>query len=154
MRNLQGYGFRRTFGTVCRQALLYRPGSVEIIFSRPLRVLLADDEEVVRFVVKEYLCGDGHTVVTAANGQQCLDRFHRAEFDVVILDRAMPGMNGDQVAVAIKQIKPETPTILLTGFGSIMQASGETPPGIDLVLAKPVTIAALRSALAKVVPAR
>jgi nitrogen fixation negative regulator NifL len=122
--------------------------------SRPLRVLLADDEEIVRLVVKEYLCGDGHTVVTAANGQECLDHFQRAEFDVVILDRAMPGMNGDQVAAAIKQIKPETPIILLTGFGSIMQASGEIPSGIDLVLAKPVTIAALRSALGKVVAAR
>jgi CheY-like chemotaxis protein len=121
--------------------------------SRPLRVLLADDEEIVRLVVKEYLRGDDHTVVTATNGQECLDHFQRGQFDVVILDRAMPGMNGDQVAAAIKQIKPETPIILLTGFGSIMQASGETPSGIDLVLAKPVTIAALRSALGKVVAA-
>jgi nitrogen fixation negative regulator NifL len=149
----KGTTFVLTLPTVTEQPPTKQTHSVPVA-SRPLRVLLADDEEVVRFVVQEYLRGDGHTVLTAANGQECLDRFRRAEFDVVILDRAMPGMNGDQVAVAIKQIKPETPTILLTGFGSIMQASGETPPGIDLVLAKPVTIAALRSALAKVVPAR
>ena len=124
------------------------------VASRPLRALLADDEEIVRLVVQEYLRGDGHTVVTAANGRECLDHFQRGEFDVVILDRAMPGMNGDQVAMAIKQIKPQTPIILLTGFGSIMQASGEMPSGIDLILAKPVTIAALRSALAKVVAAQ
>jgi CheY-like chemotaxis protein len=78
----------------------------------------------------------------------------KAAFDVVILDRAMPGLSGDQVAVAIKEFKPDLPVILLTGFGNMMQAAGETPPGIDLVLGKPVTIAGLRAALAQVVRSR
>ena len=46
------------------------------------------------------------------------------------------------------------PIILLTGFGNMMQAAGEKPPGVDLVLAKPVTIAGLQSALASVVAPR
>jgi nitrogen fixation negative regulator NifL len=118
---------------------------------RPLRALLVDDEEIVRQILCEYLVGDGHTVETAANGQEALDMLPKTAFDVVILDRAMPGLNGDQVAIAIKKLKPELPVILLTGFGNMMQAAGETPPGIDLVLGKPVTIAGLRSALAQVV---
>ncbi len=118
---------------------------------RPLRVLLVDDEDLVRRILNEFLIGDKHIVETAANGQQALDKFQRAEFDVVILDRAMPDMNGDQVAVAIKQLKPRTPIILLTGFGSMMQAAGEQPPGVDLVVGKPVTILGLREAVAKVV---
>ena len=118
---------------------------------RPLRVLLVDDEDLVRRILNEFLLGDKHIVETAANGQQALDKFQRAEFDVVILDRAMPDMNGDQVAVAIKQLKPRTPIILLTGFGSMMQAAGEQPPGVDLVVGKPVTILGLREAVAKVV---
>ncbi len=60
-------------------------------------------------------------------------------------------MNGDQIALAMKQLKPETPIILLTGFGSMMQAAGEQPPGVDLVVGKPVTILGLREAVAKVV---
>lgn len=121
---------------------------------RPLRVLLADDQDTVRQILCEYLVGDGHTVTTAANGSEGLEKFQSAEFDVVLLDRAMPGMSGDQVAAAIKQIKPEMPVILLTGFGNMMQASGEKPLGVDLVLAKPVTIAGLQSALASVVASR
>lgn len=148
-----GTTFVLTLPAVCEQSPTKEadaaPGA-----HRPLRVLLADDEEIVRHIVKEYLLGDGHCVVTATNGQEGLDQFQRGEFDVVILDRAMPGMSGDQLAVAVKQLKPETPVILLTGFGSIMQASGEEPPGVDLVLGKPVTIAGLRSALANVVPPR
>jgi nitrogen fixation negative regulator NifL len=118
---------------------------------RPLRVLLADDEEMVRQILREYLVGDGHTVEPATNGHEALDKLPKAAFDVVILDRAMPGLSGDQVAVAIKELKPELPVILLTGFGNMMQAAGEQPPGIDLVLGKPVTIAGLRAALAKVI---
>ncbi len=121
---------------------------------RPLRVLLVDDEGSVRQILREYLIGDEHVVETAANGREALDKLPKAAFDVVILDRAMPGLSGDQVAVAIKELRPELPVILLTGFGNMMQATGETPPGIDLVLGKPVTIAGLRSALAQVVKSR
>jgi nitrogen fixation negative regulator NifL len=121
---------------------------------RPLRVLLVDDEDIVRQILREYLVGDGHTVETAPNGRDALDKMPKAAFDVVILDRAMPGLSGDQVAVAIKEFKPDLPVILLTGFGNMMQAAGETPPGIDLVLGKPVTIAGLRAALAQVVRSR
>jgi nitrogen fixation negative regulator NifL len=118
---------------------------------RPLRVLLVDDEELVRRILNEFLLGDDHLVETAANGREALDKFQHAEFDVVILDRAMPDMNGDQVAVSIKHFRPQTPIILLTGFGSMMQAAGEQPPGVDLVVGKPVTILGLREAVAKVV---
>jgi CheY-like chemotaxis protein/anti-sigma regulatory factor (Ser/Thr protein kinase) len=121
---------------------------------RPLRVLLVDDEDIVCQILREYLVEDGHVVETAANGHEALDKLPKAAFDVVILDRAMPGLSGDQTALAIKELKPELPVILLTGFGNMMQAAGETPPGIDLVLGKPVTIAGLRSALAQVVKSR
>ena len=121
---------------------------------RPLRILLADDQDTVRQILREYLMVDGHTVTTATNGRDAFEIFQGAEFDVVVLDRAMPGMNGDQVAAAIKQLKPQLPVILLTGFGNMMQATGEKPCGVDLVLAKPVTIAGLQSALASVVASR
>jgi nitrogen fixation negative regulator NifL len=121
---------------------------------RPLRVLLVDDEDIVRQILREYLTEDEHVVETATNGREALDKLPKAAFDVVILDRAMPGLSGDQVAVAIKKLKPELPVILLTGFGNMMNAAGEMPPGIDLILGKPVTIAGLRSALAQVVKPR
>ncbi len=118
---------------------------------RPLRLLLVDDEDTVRQILREYLVGDGHSVETASNGRDALDAVVKAEFDIVLLDRAMPGLSGDQVAVAIKELKPDLPVVLLTGFGDMMKAAGEMPPGIDLILGKPLTIAGLRAALARVV---
>src|SRR5208283_5475450 len=61
------------------------------------RVLLVDDELIVRKVLNEYLIRDGHVVELAANGEDGLDKFRDGRFDLVILDRAMPGMSGDQV---------------------------------------------------------
>ncbi|HVM59962.1 MAG TPA: PAS domain S-box protein [Verrucomicrobiae bacterium] len=120
----------------------------------PLSVLLVDDEEIVRQILREYLEGDGHKVDSASNGPEALNKVPNGGFNLVILDRAMPGMSGDQVAVAIKEMQPDLPVILLTGFGNMMKAAGEIPTGVDLVIGKPVTIAGLREALAQVVKPR
>jgi PAS domain S-box-containing protein len=115
------------------------------------RVLLVDDEEVVRKVLNEYLIRDGHVVELAANGKDGLDKFRHGRFDVVILDRAMPDMSGDQVGAAIKHSFPNLPVIMLTGFGSMMEAADEKPVGVDFIVSKPVTIDTLRRAIARAV---
>jgi PAS domain S-box-containing protein len=115
------------------------------------RVLLVDDEPVVRHILQEYLVNDGHVVEVAANGQEGLDKFRQSRFDLVILDRAMPDMSGDQVGAAIKHSSPNLPVIMLTGFGSMMEAVNEKPVGIDFVISKPVTIDSLRQAIARAV---
>jgi PAS domain S-box-containing protein len=114
-------------------------------------VLLVDDDAVVRKVLNEYLIHDGHSVVLAANGKDGLNKFRNGRFDLVILDRAMPDMSGDQVGTAIKGSFPNMPVIMLTGFGSMMEAAGEKPGGVDFVVSKPVTIDALRRAVARAV---
>ncbi|MBI2950874.1 response regulator, partial [bacterium] len=76
--------------------------------------------------------------------------FRGGRFDLVVTDRAMPEMSGDQMAVAAKQIAPGVPVLMLTGFGDMMQVSGERPRDVDFILGKPVTHARLREVLAKV----
>ncbi len=117
--------------------------------SRALRILVVDDEAVVRDVIRACLCLSGHTVETAVNGRDGMGKFIAGHFDLVITDRAMPEMNGDQLARAIKGIDPEKPVILLTGFGDMMGAAGEHPEGIDVILGKPFKQAALRDAVAR-----
>jgi DNA-binding NtrC family response regulator len=63
---------------------------------------------------------------------------------------AMPDMNGDKLAAAIKLAAPATPVIAITGFGDLMEAAGERREKVDLVLKKPVTLRLLRKALAEV----
>ncbi|OGG46231.1 MAG: hypothetical protein A3F84_28745 [Candidatus Handelsmanbacteria bacterium RIFCSPLOWO2_12_FULL_64_10] len=110
----------------------------------PLRILVVDDEPAVREFVAASLVADGHYVETADDGSDGLQRFHSGQFDLVLTDRAMPRMNGDQLAAAVKAASPQTPVILLTGFGDLMEPLGDRPAGVDLVLSKPVGLRALR----------
>jgi PAS domain S-box-containing protein len=119
--------------------------------TRPLHVLVVDDDDRVRTVTVMYLTGDGHTVETAADGTEGLQRFLAGRFDVVLTDRAMPGMSGDQLALAIKRLAPDKPVVMMTGFGAAMEAAGPPPDGVDALLSKPATLDELRRALAAVV---
>ena len=58
-------------------------------------------------------------------------------FEIVITDLGMPDMDGHHVARAIKAESPHTPIIMLTGWGTMMKADGETAPEVDAVLSKP-----------------
>lgn len=113
---------------------------------RALRILVVDDQEVICDLIAEYLRADGHEAVTAVDSSEALAVFASEGFDLVISDQSMPGMNGVQLAAAMKELAPGTPVILLTGFGEEMIALGETPTGVDLVLGKPVCAADLRKA--------
>ena len=113
----------------------------------PAHILLVDDEVQLCEMLRALLKIDGHSVELAGSGAEALEKFKPGKFDFVITDQAMPGMTGSQLAAAIKKQSPATPVILLTGFGAFMEAEGEPPAGVDLVLAKPISVADLRTAL-------
>ena len=116
-----------------------------------LRVLVVEDDPLVREVTAAYLHADGHSVALAAAGEEALRQLDAGGFDLVVTDRAMPGMSGDQLAAAVKARLPTLPVILLSGFGDLMRAAGETPAGVDAVLGKPITGSRLRQAVSAVV---
>ena len=115
--------------------------------SRALRILVADDQEVICELIAEYLRADGHTVDIACDGNDALQKFDPARIDMVVTDQSMPGMSGEQLAKKIHAMAPGTPVILLTGFGDEMQARGTLPEGICLIVGKPVSAADLRRAV-------
>ena len=117
---------------------------------RPLRVLVVDDEPVSRGVIESYLTADGHEVVTASNAKDAIGCDQRGQFDLLITDHAMPGMNGLQLAAVFRASRAGYPVILVTGF-----AAGESDPeaesaGVDHVMRKPVPRHELRRALISV----
>ncbi len=115
-----------------------------------LRILVVEDEPLVREVLSVYLAEDHHEVVTAENGREGFEKFQAGCFDLVMTDRSMPEMNGDQLAMEIKKLRPGQPVLLLTGFGDLMTGAGEQPSGVDLVVSKPFTLTTLRNAIARV----
>ena len=116
-------------------------------FARPINILVVDDQELICELISECLKNDGHKTNIAANGREALELFRKAPADLVLTDQSMPGMNGVQLSVAIKELSPQTPVILLTGFGEEMGAAGTAPGGVDLVVGKPVSGADLRKAI-------
>jgi signal transduction histidine kinase len=127
------------------------PGSTSVeVVSPPLRILVVENEPLPRQVVVEYLQGDGHKVETALDGRDGLQRVHDGGFDVVVTERAMPGMSGVQLAAAIEEVPGSRPAvILLSGFASGNGMSESLPPGVDCVLPKPVSLERLRAALGR-----
>ncbi len=114
---------------------------------RSLNILVVDDQEIICELIAEYLHADAHTTGTAFRGDEALAAFQKGSYDLVITDQSMPFMNGVQLATAIKTMAPETPVILLTGFGEEMLAQDGLPPGVDLVVGKPVSHVELRQAI-------
>ncbi len=117
-------------------------------------VLVVDDEEWARVLIRRFLILNGHTVLAVASGEEALDLFRREAVDLVITDRAIPEMSGDEIAAEIKRLSPATPVIMLTGFGDIMDVRRERPAGVDCVLGKPVTPDQLQEAVLRTMSKR
>ena len=109
------------------------------------RILVVDDEPLIRESIGMLLAYDGHRVETAGSGEEAITRFENGEFDLVFTDFYMPGMKGDELAAAIKQRAPNKPVILLTAF-----PPSHHVPAIDLVITKPFYLSTLREAVEKV----
>jgi signal transduction histidine kinase/CheY-like chemotaxis protein len=116
-----------------------------------LNVLVVDDEARSREVLLAYLRTDNHSVATASSGREALEKFRRSAFDLVVMDRAMPEMNGEQTARFMKQVNQEIPVILLTGFSGQIDDDNAKPAAVDVVLNKPITLDVLRRTISKVV---
>lgn len=114
-----------------------------------LNILIVDDEPLVCEAVKMLLTYDGHQIEAAGDGPAALAIYAPGKFDLVMLDFEMPGMKGDQLAVAIKEISPTQPILLLTAHGDMLRSSGRLLPGVDMIVDKPFRLDTLRAAIEK-----
>ncbi len=117
------------------------------------RVLVADDEEVIRETLVELLTQKGCTVTACSTGDATIETIESATqpFDLVISDIKMPGRNGYEIFRTIKEANADTPVILMTGFGydpnhSIVRASQE---GLHSFLFKPFKASQLMELVGK-----
>jgi signal transduction histidine kinase len=125
-----------------------RPALVKPL--RPLRVLAVDDEPMMTRAVMRMLKPLGHVVTTAVSGEEALDRLAEQTFDVVVSDMGMgSGMNGWELADAVRLQWPSVRFILATGWGAAIDLGEARAKGVEAVLAKPYHPAELLQALAK-----
>jgi PAS domain S-box-containing protein len=119
------------------------------------RVLLVDDEEMVRGFMRELLAGWGLEVSEAANGVEACMAFAGAPdgYDVVITDQTMPRLTGMELAREVLALRPGVPVILYSGYADAITEAQVHAVGIRALVRKPVEPAALRALLASLLPA-
>ena len=92
------------------------------MYSKKPRILVVDDEELVRKNLKHVLKKENYTVVTAASGMEALEKLETTEFDVVLTDLKMEKVNGIEVLAKTKAKYPNTQVIIVTAYASVESA--------------------------------
>jgi PAS domain S-box-containing protein len=103
-------------------------------------ILVADDEEIIRSVVKEVLGSLGYQVTVAADGMEALALFQADpdRYDLVISDQTMPGLTGSALMEAILEIRSDVPVVLCTGHSDVLDFEGAKAKGARDFLMKPL----------------
>jgi len=104
------------------------------------KVLLVEDETVVRESVRDWLVEDGYDVECAETGEEALERIKQQEFGVIVLDLRLPGVDGLQVFEQAKELKPETKGVIITAYPSKETREKAQRLGLLDFLAKPFKV--------------
>jgi CheY-like chemotaxis protein len=104
------------------------------------RILVVDDNDLFRGVISQILSRLGYEVSSADSGEKGLGVFLRNEFDMVLSDYDMPGMDGVALACSKKKVSPRTPVVIMTGVGRETVLSRKSA-AVDEVISKPFTLA-------------
>ena len=119
-------------------------------------ILFVDDEAALAQAAHSILTRLGYTVTTCTNSQEALATFQASpdQFDLVITDQTMPELTGENLARALRQIRPNLPIILCTGFSHVMTPEKAQALKLDAFLMKPLTMRGLGQAVQRVLARR
>jgi heterodisulfide reductase subunit A len=110
---------------------------------RAFKILVVDDELVVRDSLKEWLLVEGFSVDMAESGAEAIDLLSANEYGLVLLDVKMPGMDGVEALQIIREMKPELPVLMMTAYATVETAVQAMKFGANEYLMKPFDIEAL-----------
>ena len=105
----------------------------------PTRLLVVDDEDFVRDLLRDILEGERCEVKLAQDGTEALALFREHAFEGVFTDVGMPGMSGWELAREIRQLNQGIPIAIITGWGELVGSHEQRAAGVDWVVAKPFT---------------
>ena len=105
----------------------------------PKSILIVDDSATVRTVIRAFLEGQTNFAVCgeAADGVDAIEKAKALKPDLIVLDLAMPGMNGVEAAAILKTMMPNVPIVLFTMYSEVLGQSLTSAVGVNLVLSKP-----------------
>ena len=104
------------------------------------RIMIVDDDSVLRMTLQEILIDEGQDVITAEDGYQAVELASEGQFALIFMDVQMPGMNGVDALKKIKQILPECVVVMMTGFSVDELVRRAMSEGALTILIKPIAI--------------
>ncbi|HOY66263.1 MAG TPA: sigma-54 dependent transcriptional regulator [Candidatus Ozemobacteraceae bacterium] len=114
-------------------------------------ILVVDDEDMIRWTLRESLEGEGYKVFDFANGRDFLRAFTEKGGDIVLLDVRLPDASGLDLLLEIRQIDPNVPVIVMTAFGDVETAVTAMKRGAYDYLSKPYNLAEVNLLIRKIV---
>ena len=111
------------------------------------KILVVDDEEMIRDLCYHILNGEGYQVAVASNGDAALAELEQNDVDLLISDIKMPGMDGLELFERVKELKQDIVTVLITGHGTLDTAIESLMRGVEGFVLKPFTQKELLSAV-------
>jgi two-component system cell cycle response regulator CpdR len=117
------------------------------------RILIVDDEPIVRNLLRDTLTGRGYDLAFAGNGVEALEKLEAEPFDLLLSDVVMPEMEGFELLKRAKKVFPDLRVIILTGFSREHDISDFLLYGADEYLTKPFQVQELLAAVEQVLGA-
>jgi len=105
---------------------------------KSLNILVVEDGQSQREMLRDFLLKEGHAVEEAASGEEAVQSIAGGAFDLVLLDYKMPGMDGMQVLQEVKRLNPETDVVIITAYGTIETAVDAMKAGAVDYITKPL----------------
>lgn len=113
------------------------------------RILLVDDEETIRYVLKEALVSEGYKVDVARDAFQAMERFKTAPYDLIITDIKMRGMDGIQLIREVKKSDSNLKIVIITAYGSLETVKEAAKLGVAEMISKPFKIQEIKDVLVR-----
>jgi DNA-binding NtrC family response regulator len=117
------------------------------------RILMAEDDKAVQSFVSRALAHRGHAVTAVDDGLQALEALEEAEFDILITDIVMPGLDGIALSLKVARDRPNLPILMMTGYSAERQRAHNMEQLVCRVITKPFSLEQIGKAAEEVLAA-
>jgi two-component system response regulator AtoC len=122
--------------------------------AKDVHILIIDDELVMRESLSDWLMEDGFEVVAVESGEEGINEFCRSEWDVLLVDLKMPGMDGLEVLRRVKRLNPDVPVIIMTAYATVDTAVKAMREGAYDYVVKPFNPEEIEITIRKIIAHR